>query len=230
MSLFPRPPIDTGDPTKFTTAASTVTSAGRTVDLEIATDGGFYCARVLTYSGCIVALNDDAITEPISTILPNGIAVAYGAAAPNVARIDIHLTDGRIVTVQPQDISNAFNVNFDLIAGPYKSGLGIEQCIAYDAAGKPATGDWRVTPELPFGRHLQARNRRRRIHRHPLCTRRRIGLTLQLTLRGTALQTELPLGACFKAPGGARCWPHEHGHGHRRWRQRQSGRSATVGR
>lgn len=59
----------------------------------------------------------------------------FGTVAANVARIDLHLSDGRNISLEPQDIHDTFDVNFYLVAGPYSNGLGVERVIAYDDAG-----------------------------------------------------------------------------------------------
>ena len=75
---------------------------------------------------------------------PAGTAIIYGVAHPDVATVDITLTDGDLITVTPQDLSGHFVENFFFVSFPYPNDgtstnvfEAVNTIAARDARGNP---------------------------------------------------------------------------------------------
>ena len=73
---------------------------------------------------------------------PSGTTIIYGVAHPDVATVDITLTDGDLITVTPQDLSGHFVENFFFVSFPYPDDgkptdvfVAVDTIVARDARG-----------------------------------------------------------------------------------------------
>jgi hypothetical protein len=161
---LPRPPLvccayvrsGSAEPGLVVTRLEIPTDAGtQTWDLRAHTDGsmidlsGFGQADDTFGPGHRVSLEDPLsfggrpgfYTEPRP---PAGTAIIAGVAHPDVATVDITLTDGDTITVTPQDLSGHFVEKFFFVSFPYPNDgtstnvfEAVDTIVARDARGNP---------------------------------------------------------------------------------------------
>ncbi len=138
---LPRPPIDM-EHGPFTEVAR-ATHQGRDVTLKVVTDGTYYALE----GGCCSALFDDDLLRitggsgpgsPVPDPSVSGEGVIHGIVRESVARIDLHLVDGSVITTEPQDLGDSFSIDFVFVAIPVEGDdlFGqIETVVAYGVDG-----------------------------------------------------------------------------------------------
>lgn len=148
---LPRPPLDMENGPFAEVARARSDGAAGPV-LEVITDG-VYFAEQYRYGGtaggggCCMRLDPG---EYISIgggtgagptrdgEIPTGPGTIHGIVHPDVASVDIHLTDGSVVTTEPQDLHDSFTENFLFATIPDAGELGLDRVafvVAYDADG-----------------------------------------------------------------------------------------------
>lgn len=136
-SALPRRPLDTVGG-EYSPVAQ-VGFQGRTVSLEVATDGVVYASRIDGSASCCLSLDaDELLRVTASGPGPEAEALAYGLVDEAVALIELYPASGPVVRVEPQDLDGDLAVDFFVAAFPTTSEVlrgPLPAVILYDAAG-----------------------------------------------------------------------------------------------
>ncbi len=143
---LPRPPLQIDHDNEFVEVATTRRD-GITERLYVITDGLYYADKIASGKGCCASLLDGQMIAFMSGLgpgptpvgeIPEGDGLVAAIVDPSVAVVEFRLQNGSIVNAQPQDIPDAFAVDFIFVALPANGAslLGeVELVIAYDDAG-----------------------------------------------------------------------------------------------
>ncbi len=116
--------------------------------LSVATNGDDYATRIdaendFGSGSCCGSLDDGELLSihgsssgSPTPLLEVGVGLLDGVVDERVALIEIHLSDGSVITTVPQDLDDAFPVNFLFVTVPTNSPPSvIDTIVVFDASG-----------------------------------------------------------------------------------------------